>query len=728
MLLPKHWVTGVIFTSAVLFTLPSFATVADVKPDSPITPLMPDREQAVTTQQIMNNLLRGHYQNQRLNDDLSSRVFDIYLKDLDGTRSYFLASDIADFEQYRFKLDEALSRGDMTPAFTIYNRFQQRINERLSFLVKELKANASTYKFDTNERLELDRDKAQWATTSAELDDLWRKRLKNAILNLQSAGKEPKAAIELLQKRYQNQLNRTHQIKSDDAFEMFMNAVTHAFDPHTQYLSPRSSENFNINMSLSLQGIGAVLQSEDENTKVVRLVPGGPAAKAGNLAPADKIIGVGQAEGDIVDVIGWRLDEVVDLIRGPKGSTVRLEIIPANSGGGESKVLSFVRDEVKLEEQSAQKEIIEIKQNSKTRKIGVIDIPAFYIDFQGRMENKPDYTSTTRDVAKLIIELKKEGIDGLIIDLRNNGGGSLEEAISLTGLFIPTGPVVQVRGANGRVDVLADTDPDVLYDGPLSVVVNRLSASASEIFAGAIQDYNRGIVVGSQTFGKGTVQSLRPLRQGQLKITQAKFYRISGDSTQHKGVIPDISYPSLFDSEKIGESALSESLPWDAIRPTLFMASNTALNKDINQLRKLHEQRAANDPDFNYLNAQRKFIDELRTQTQVSLNKETREKERKTNDDKRLKLENERRKAKNMPLLTSLDELDTDPVDAELSVNNSEAKAEKKGDKNKNGKGKPEKKDKERDAILVETAQILLDYSKLNHSAPLTAQQEKSAK
>lgn len=725
MLLPNQWVTRVIFTSALFFTLPSLASVADVKPDSPIAPLTPDREQAVTTQQIMNNLLRGHYQNQRLNDELSSRIFDIYLKDLDGTRNYFLASDIEGFEPYRFKLDEALSRGDMAPAFAIYNRFQQRVNERLSFLVKELKTNANSYKFDGNERLELDREKAPWATNSAELDTLWRQRLKNALLNLQSAGKAPKAAVELLQKRYQNQLNRTHQIKSNDAFEVFMNSVTHAFDPHTQYLSPRSSENFNINMSLSLQGIGAVLQSEDENTKVVRLVPGGPAAKAGNLAPADKIIGVGQSTGEMTDVIGLRLDEVVDLIRGPKGSTVRLEIIPANSTGTESKIISLVRDEVKLEEQSAQKEIIEVKHHGKTRKIGVIDIPAFYIDFQGRMDNKPDYTSTTRDVAKLITELKKEGIDGLIIDLRNNGGGSLEEAISLTGLFIPTGPVVQVRSANGRVDILADTDPEVLFDGPLSVVVNRLSASASEIFAGAIQDYARGIVVGSQTFGKGTVQSLRPLRQGQLKITQAKFYRISGDSTQHKGVIPDISYPSLFDSEKIGESALTESLPWDAIRPTLFMANNTELNKEITQLRKLHDQRTAHDPDFKYLNAQRQFIDELRTQTQVSLNKDTREKERKINDDKRLKLENDRRKAKGLPLLNSLDELDVDPMDAELSVNNSEAKAEKKDGKGKNtskNKGS-EKKDKERDALLVETAHVLLDFDQLTQNL---AQQEKN--
>lgn len=723
MFFANRWLLRAAFTLVCTLSASVFATVADVPPGSPITALNSTREQALTTQQVINNLLRGHYENQRLDDALSSRIFDIYLKDLDSTRSYFLAKDIQEFEQYRHSLDEALSRGDLRPAFAIYNRFQERANERLTFLLNEIKQRAPSYKFDSKERLDLDREKANWARTSAELDTLWQQRLKNSMLNLYSAGKEPKATLELLQKRYQNQLNRTHQIKSEDAYQLFMNAVTHAFDPHTQYLSPRNSENFNINMSLSLQGIGAVLQSEDENTKVVRLVPAGPAAKAGNLQPGDVIVGVGQAEGEITDVIGWRLDEVVDLIRGPKGSTVRLEILPTDHSNGASKTIAIIRDEVKLEEQSAQKEIIEVKQEGVTRKIGVIDIPAFYIDFQGRMENKPDYTSTTRDVAKLIVELQKEGIEGLIIDLRNNGGGSLEEAISLTGLFIPSGPVVQVRSTNGRVDVLADTDPEVLYNGPLTVVVNRLSASASEIFAGAIQDYGRGLIVGSQTFGKGTVQSLRPLRSGQLKITQAKFYRVSGDSTQHKGVIPDIVYPSLFDNEKIGESSLEESLPWDAIRPTLYQ-SNLDLSKELPALRKLHQTRAQNDPDFRYLNEQKKLIDELRVQTTVSLNKEIREKERKANDDKRLTLENERRKAKNMPLLSSLDELDSDPVTSELNANNSEAQAQEK-QPNKQKKGQPAAdKVKEKDAVLIETAQVLLDYDKINKN--LMAQREKS--
>ena len=696
-----RFIRPLLFSVSLLAAPLSFATVEEIAPGTPFNPLEPTREHAMTTQQIMNNLLRGHYEHQRLDDKLSSRVLDALFDDIDSTRSYLLQSDVDSFEKYRFVLDEALSRGDMRPAFEIYNRFQQRVSERLSFLLTELKNKADDYSFDKDERLDLDREKAPWATTSAELDELWRKRLKNSMLNLKMAGKEKDAILELLSKRYQNQLNRVHQSKPEDAYQTFMNAVTRSFDPHTQYFSPRNTENFNINMSLSLQGIGAVLQTEDEHTKVVRLVPGGPAAAAGNLEPADKIVGVGQDDGDIVDVSGWRLDEVVDLIRGPKGTKVRLEILPANSSGSDSKVVTIVRDEVKLEEQSAQKEIIEVQDGDHTRKLGVIDIPTFYIDFQGRMENKPDYRSTTRDVTKLINELKDEGIEGLIIDLRNNGGGSLEEAITLTGLFIPQGPVVQVRSTHGRVEVLPDTDPSVLYDGPMTVLVNRLSASASEIFAGAIQDYGRGLIVGGQTFGKGTVQSLRPLRSGQLKITQAKFYRVSGDSTQHQGVIPDILFPSLFDKEKIGESALEEALPWDTIRPAEFSHSGKVDN-DLPMLRDEHQKRIEHNPDFRFLREQKALITELRDKTKVSLNEKIREEERKANDDKRLALENERRKAKGMELLSSLD----DEAETEDAASDS---------------AKEKEKTEEEDALLIEAGHILVDFMNIE-SQRLTAQ------
>lgn len=687
--------TAVVLT---LIGISANATIPEIKPGTPFTPLEPTREEAITTQQIMSNLLRGHYERKRLNNDLSSEVLNTLLDDLDGTHSYFLASDIEEFEQFRNHLDEALSRGDMKPAFYIYNRFQQRVSERLSFMLNELEKKAKDYDFKSKEVLELDREETPWASTRAELDQLWRKRLKNSMLNLRLAGKEDEDILELLTKRYQNQLNRVHQSRPVDAYQTFMNAVTRTFDPHTQYFSPRNSENFNINMSLSLQGIGAVLQTEDEHTKVVRLVPGGPASKAGNLEPEDKIIGVAQGDEEMVDVIGWRLDEVVDLIRGPKSSTVRLEILSGAVATAEPKTIAIVRDEVKLEEQSAQKEVIEIQDGKDTRRIGVIDIPTFYIDFEGRMNNLPDYRSTTRDVRRLVNELLDEKIDGLIIDLRSNGGGSLEEAINLTGLFIPTGPVVQVRGARGDVDVLRDRDPEVLYAGPMTVLVNRLSASASEIFAGAIQDYGRGLVIGGQTFGKGTVQSLRPLTEGQLKITQAKFYRVSGDSTQNQGVIPDIMFPSLFDKDKIGESALEKALPWDTIKPARETKSNPVRSK-LSRLKELHEERINDNPDFIFVREQKALVSEMRDKTQVSLNEEERKAEREENDRRRLALENKRRKAKGMPELASLD----DPEEDE--------KAE--GDEEK-AKSDEEKDDEEPDAMLIETGNILLDYMRMS--------------
>ena len=695
----RSWVIGAV----ALVTLPVLAEVAEVKPGTPFKPLSPTREEAITTQQVMSNLLRGHYERKRLNNDLSSQVFDTLLDDLDSTRSYFLASDVKAFEPFRYELDEALSRGNMEPAFTVFNRFQQRVSERLSFLLTELDKNAKSYRYDVNESLNLDREDAPWAATTDDLNDLWRKRLKNSILNLRLAGKEDDDIIELLTKRYQNQLNRVHQSKPVDAYQTFMNAVTRSFDPHTQYFSPRNSENFNINMSLSLQGIGAVLQTEDEHTKVVRLVPGGPAAQAANLAPEDKIIGVAQGNEEMVDVIGWRLDEVVDLIRGPKNSTVRLEILPEASGSSDSKIISIVRDEVKLEEQSAQKEIIEIQDGKDTRRMGIIDIPTFYIDFEGRMNNVPDYRSTTRDVRRLVRELVDEKVDGIIIDLRSNGGGSLEEAINLTGLFIPTGPVVQVRSARGNVEVLRDRDPEVLYSGPLTVLVNRLSASASEIFAGAIQDYGRGLVIGGQTFGKGTVQSLRPLTEGQLKITQAKFYRVSGESTQHQGVIPDILFPSLFDKEKIGESALELALPWDTIKPAHRGDKKTISNK-LPQLRELHEARIETNPDFIFVREQKALVTEMREKTSVSLNEATRKAEREDNDRRRLALENKRRKAKGLELLESLDDNSDDNSNDADGTTDAVADA-------------PE----ETDAMLEEAGRILLDYMKLS-SPGMTAQ------
>lgn len=655
--------------------------------------LKPDTEHALTNRAVLHHLYQHHYSRKYLNDDFSEKVYERYLDILDNTRSYFTEQDIKQFEQYRYKLDEAIKSNDLDPAYDIYNRYEQRAIERLDYALALLKGGIKQFDFKKDESLELDREKAPWAKDSKELDQLWRKRLKNTVLNLKLAGKEDKDIIELLERRYDSQLNRIKQINSEDAFQSYMNALTYTFDPHTQYMSPRNSENFNINMSLSLQGIGAVLRSENENTIVERLVPGGPAAKAGQLKPSDKIIGVAQDKEKMVDVIGWRLDEVVDLIRGPKDSVVRLDIVSGSGQTESHRTISIVRDEVKLEDRAAQSETINIKREDKDYKVGVIDIPAFYADFEAKNANDPNYRSTTRDVAKLIKELKKDQIDGLIIDLRNNGGGSLAEVNNLVGLFIPKGPTVQVHYSFGHTQVLADQDPSVLYNGPLVVLTNRLSASASEIFAGAIQDYGRGLIVGSQTFGKGTVQTLIPLFRGQMKVTNAKFYRVSGESTQHRGVIPDISYPEIYDTDKIGESALAEALPWDKIDPSKYKPQHN-LSGVVPELEKAHLQRIKDNPDFNYLNEQVKFLKELRDDTRISLNIDTREKERLETENRRLALENKRRKAKGLEPLEKLED-DIDEIES----------------------ADTEKEDATEDALLIEGGEILVDFMNMSTNA-----------
>lgn len=676
-----------IILSTISWSLFAQATTTDI----PV--LKPQSEHVLTNRTVVQHLYQHHYSRKYMNDEFSEKVYTRYLNILDNTRSYFTQADIDQFEQYRDKLDDAIKTNNLDPAFVIYNRYEQRAIERLDYALALLKGGIKQFNFKENESLELDREKAPWAKTSKELDVLWSKRIKNTVLNLKLAGKEDKDIIELLERRYESQLNRIKQINAEDAFQSYMNALTYTFDPHTQYMSPRNSENFNINMSLSLQGIGAVLRSENENTIVERLVPGGPAAKANQLKPSDKIIGVAQGKDKMVDVIGWRLDEVVDLIRGPKDSTVRLDIISGSGQTETHRTISIVRDEVKLEDRAAQSEIINIKRNDKDYKLGVIDIPAFYADFEAKNSNDPNYRSTTRDVSNLITKLKADNIDGLIIDLRNNGGGSLAEVNNLVGLFIPQGPTVQVHYSFGHTQVLADQDPSVLYNGPLVVLTNRLSASASEIFAGAIQDYSRGLIVGSQTFGKGTVQTLIPLFRGQMKVTNAKFYRVSGESTQHRGVIPDILYPEIYDIEKIGESALEEALVWDKIEASKYKAQSS-LSGIIPSLQKAHAQRIKNNPDFEYLNEQVEFLKELRNDTSISLNIDTREKERLETEARRLALENKRRKAKGLKLLDKLEEQDDE---------------ESKPD--------TDKKDATEDALLIEGGEILVDFMNTSSNA-----------
>ncbi|MFK8042305.1 S41 family peptidase, partial [Congregibacter sp.] len=483
-----------------------------------------------TASELIEQLEQRHYAKLKYDDDLSSAHLDNYLENLDGGKMFFTASDIAGFERFRTLMDDELPKGKLDAGFTIFNRFHEQLTKRLETLVETLPEMVDAMDFSIDERYELDLDKVAWAADQTELDERWRLQIKNQVLNLRLADKPQDEVAETLVKRYKNQLGRVNQYNAQDAFQIYANALTELYDPHTNYFSPRRSENFNINMRLSLEGIGAVLSPEDEYTRVARIVPAGPADKQGELKPSDRIVAVGQDEdGPFEDVIGWRLDEVVELIRGPKGSTVRLQVLPSKGGNdAERKTIKIVRNKVKLEEQSAQKRVLELpKGNGDSIRIGVIDIPTFYIDFEAMRRGDENYKSTTRDVKQLIAELEEENVEGVIVDLRRNGGGSLQEANDLTGLFIEYGPTVQIRHSSRRVWRDGKRLRSTYYDGPLVVLINRLSASASEIFAGAIQDYNRGLIVGDRSYGKGTVQTMVPLTEGQLKITESKFYRIS---------------------------------------------------------------------------------------------------------------------------------------------------------------------------------------------------------
>ncbi|HET8802608.1 MAG TPA: carboxy terminal-processing peptidase [Marinobacter sp.] len=621
-------------------------------------PVAPTIDQARANILIARQLQFTHFRDLRISDELSGDVFEAYLEYLDGQRIYLTQKDVNKLGQVKGQLGSALKTGQLQPGFDIYNLVQQRIIERLKFALDTLDNGISELEFDTNESILLDRSEAPWAADQQALDELWIKRIKNAVLAQRLSGTDDEAIVDTLRRRYEGQLKRAYQARSEDAFQAYMNAFTGMWDPHTSYFSPRTSENFNINMSLSLEGIGAVLQADNEYTKVVRLVPGGPAAKQGQLGPADRIVSVAQEGEKPVNVIGWRLDEVVDLIRGPRNSVVTLEVIPSSATDETiTQTIAIKRDEVKLEEQSASKDIIELQRNGEDYTIGVITIPTFYADFQAMQAGDPNYKSTTRDVRELITELQKQGVEGLVIDLRNNGGGALHEANDLVGLFIDKGPTVQIRNANNDVQVLTDEDPSVAYDGPLVVLTNRMSASASEIFAGAIQDYGRGLVVGSQTFGKGTVQAVRPLNHGQLKITQSKFYRVSGGSTQHKGVVPDIEIPSRIDKTRIGEDALDHALPWDQIEAVPHTRYYD-FSGVIDELRKRHEQRFANSPEFSLLQREIEFLEQQRKMESVSLNLEERKAQHTRIEHTRLAIANARRELRGEEPFETLDALE----------------------------------------------------------------------
>ncbi|MGB5209064.1 MAG: carboxy terminal-processing peptidase [Gammaproteobacteria bacterium] len=631
--------------------------------------LVPNDRHAKISRLVTTLFERSHYRQIRVDDKVSSDVLDRYIEVMDGNRQYFLASDIADFDAYRFELDDAVKRGDLQPAFIIYATYVERTRERLNYALSLLDQEPD---FTVDEVYVFDRSELPWATSTAELDDLWRKRVKNDGLSLVLAGKTWDEAATTLRTRYEQVLKRVDQIKSDDVFEAFMNAYSHTLDPHSSYFSPRNSEEYRIQMSLSYDGIGASLQVQDDFVAVMNVIPGGPAAIDGSLKPNDRITAVGQDDdGEMVDVVGWRLDEVVQLIRGPGGSTVRLQVLPAGAApGSPENVLPLVRDKIKLEAQAAHSSRMEVEQDGRTMNIGVIEVPSFYQDYNARAAGEADFTSTTADVRRLIEELQADGIDGLVIDLRNNGGGHLSEATSLTGLFVDRGPIVQLRNTNGRIEVLEDPVPEKTYDGPLAVLVNRYSASASEIFAAAIQDYNRGVVIGQQTFGKGTVQNLYPLDRyapgsdpqfGQLTLTIGKYYRVTGGSTQHRGVLPDIELPSAVDLETVGESSRPSALPWDQIKPTDYVA-DAPLDTAVGLLQTSHSSRASSDPDFDFLVTDIAARTEEFSHDTVSLNLEQRKQEREDRQAANLARLNQRRAALNLEALPSLDDVADDEV------------------------------------------------------------------
>ncbi len=627
--------------------------------------LEPEEKHVRASELITHILKTYHYKKMELNDELSSEILDHYYEILDQNKVYFLKSDIDEFEKYRYKIDDSLRNANLKPAYDIFKRYRARVAERIKYANDLLN---QQFNFNMQEAFRYDRRDNDWAKDKQAIDEIWRKRVKNDYLNLKLAGKETKEIIDTLGKRYQRIQSSTFQINSNDVFQTFINAYTTSVEPHTAYFSPRTSENFDISMRLSLEGIGAVLRAESDYTQVVKVITGGPADLSNQINADDKIIAVGQGnKEEMVDVIGWRLDDVVDLIRGPKDTKLRLEILSKGVGvEGPSKIVTLTRDKIKLEEQDASSDVIEIHETNT--KIGIIDLPTFYIDFAAQAKGERNYKSTSRDVRKLIKEMQSKNIDGLIIDLRGNGGGSLSEALELTGLFIDRGPVVQTKDASGRVEVNYDPEPGIVYPGPLAVLVDGNSASASEIFAGAIQDYRRGIIIGEPTFGKGTVQNVIDLNRfiqdsnedhGRLKTTIAQFFRVSGGSNQYKGVVPDIIFPTAKDAKDQGERAYKNALPWDEVKPALYYPANAPIDS-FSIAQKEHEKRIKKNELFQLLLDDLELKRENSKKKEISLLESMRKKEREQLVKAKKDIQNAMRSEKGLPPLSEEDNDDED--------------------------------------------------------------------
>ena len=623
-----------LLTAAVAFALSAQMAMAqpDKTPAAPLKPLADQTHAALWASKVLG---RYHYKAVPLDDAMSEKIFDRYFKSLDAEKLFFTQGDVDQFAGVRTKLDDAINNENLTLPFQIYALYQQRFDERIAFAREQLKGK---FDFGTDESMQLDREKAAWPKNEDEARDLWRRRVKNDWLRLKLAGKDDKAIRDTLDKRYDNYQSRVHKLTSEDVFQMFMNAYAMSIEPHTNYLGPRAADNFDIQMRLSLEGIGAVLQTRDEYTVIREIVAGSPVFLSGKLKVGDRIVGVAQGDTpQFTELLGWRIDDVVQQIRGPKDSVVRLDVLPADAGtDGKHITVSLVRKKISMEEQAAKKSIIEVRDGGVKRRVGVISLPGFYQDFDAKRRGDKDYKSATRDVARILGELKKEKVDNVLIDLRNNGGGSLVEAVELTGLFIDKGPVVQQRLAEGRVEVESDMNPGLAWDGPVGVLINRGSASASEIFAAAIQDYGRGLIIGEPSFGKGTVQQLigldrfapsEKVHYGELKMTVAQFFRINGGTTQLRGVTPDIKLPVTADADTFGESSYDNALPWVSIKPAQYVPAGD-LKELFAPLQKRHEARIAKDKDFQYLQEDIAEARRIRKDNVISLNEAVRRKER----------------------------------------------------------------------------------------------------
>jgi len=649
-----------------------------------VNDLKPDMQQSVVAKSLVELIENFHYQKVAVNDAFSSVVFDEYLKALDGGRSYFLQSDIADFEKFRLTMDDDVRSGDLSVPFYIFNVYQKRYNDRVSFALKEIE---KKFSFTSNDTYTYDREKLPWLKSESESNSLWSKRVKYEMLNLKITGTEEEKIKETLKKRYVNLISQSSKFNQQDVFQIFMNSFTGTVDPHTSYFVPNKAQEFNEDLARTFEGIGARLQLENEVVKIAEIIPGGPAFKSKAIQANDRIIAVAQGKaGEFVDVIGWRLDVTVSKIKGPKGTIVRLKVIPAGQElSSTPKIVELVRDKVVLEDQSAKRTIKTIISGGKPYKIGIIQLPAFYADFRAMQAGDPNYKSTTRDVRLLLDTLKREKVDAVVLDLRSNGGGSLPEAISLTGLFIKSGSVVQVRDRKNEIEVSEDEDESIAWTGPLGVFIDRFSASASEIFAGAIQDYGRGVIIGNPSYGKGTVQQGIDMSRvisttdklmlkgaqtvnakgsqsdskganvtrtnapefGQINLTIAKFYRVNGSSTQHKGVVPDIEFPTVFSKDKYGESSEPRALPWDTIAPSQF-SRLVSLDGVKRKLITLHQERMKTSVGFKDLKEDIAEFAKREAETSITLNEAQLKKERDEQEAKSLLRENQKRVAKGL--------------------------------------------------------------------------------